>query len=79
MDNTKKDKWYFKTYVLVIAFLCVGPFAMPLAWFNPRFSLTKKIFASLIMLALTYLLGLLLAGSIKSILDYYQTLSREMR
>ncbi|MDD5737634.1 MAG: zinc ribbon domain-containing protein, partial [Candidatus Omnitrophica bacterium] len=27
--NKVQRKWYFKTYAFVIAFLCVGPLALP--------------------------------------------------
>ena len=38
-----KEKWYFKPYAFVIAFICVGPFALPIVWINPRFSPQKKV------------------------------------
>jgi inhibitor of cysteine peptidase len=40
--NKPQEKWYFRTYWLVIALFCIGPFALPLLWFNPRFSLKKN-------------------------------------
>lgn len=67
-----KDKWYFKTYAFVIAFLCIGPFALPLVWFNPKLSVNKKVVITAITLALTYLIGLVFANSVKSIMAYYQ-------
>lgn len=69
------EKWYFKTSMLVVAFLCVGPFAIPLVWINPRFSVNKKIIISIIMLAVTVLLSVLVARSLVSIKEYYQMLS----
>lgn len=74
MDNKPKEKWYFKTLTLVIAFLCVGPFALPLVWFNPRFSPKVKIIISAIIIALSYYLGVLLFNSLKSISSYYKTI-----
>ena len=73
-----QDQWYFKTYVILIAFLCVGPFALPLVWFNPNFSRKKKTIISVIVLILTYLLGILLANSIKSLISYYQLLQQQI-
>jgi hypothetical protein len=72
--NKPKETWYFKTSVLVVAFLCVGPFALPLAWFNPRLRLKAKIIISVVVIALSYLLGVLLSSSLKSISSYYKTI-----
>ena len=49
LDKKPQDKWYFKPYVLIIAFLCVGPFVLPLVWFNPSFSRRKKVVVSIII------------------------------
>jgi len=66
-----KTKWYFKTYGLVIALLCVGPLALPLVWLNPRFSRVKKIIITIIIIILSYYLGSMLINSLRSIKDYY--------
>jgi len=70
--NKPQGKWYFKTSTLVIAFLCIGPFALPLVWFNPRFSQKAKIIISAIIIILSYFLGVLLFNSLKSIISYYR-------
>jgi len=69
-----QEKWYFKTSILIIAFLCVGPFALPLIWFNPRFSPKAKIIISAIIIILSYYLGSLLFSSLKSITRYYKAI-----
>lgn len=66
-----KDKWYFTTYILVIAFVCVGPLAIFLACLNPNYSIKKKIVISMIMIILSILLGVVFTASVKSILNYY--------
>ena len=33
--------------------MCVGPFALPLMWFNPRYKPITKIIASVLILAVT--------------------------
>ena len=64
-------KWYFKTYWIVIAFLCVGPLSLPLVWLNPRFSQKTKIIVTIILIILSYYLGSLLINSLRSLKQYY--------
>jgi len=71
------DKWYFKPYALIIAFLCVGPLALPLVWFSPRLSRKNKTIISIITLVLSYLLGILFVNSLKSIHEYYKLMFQE--
>ena len=66
------QKWYYKTSTLVIAFLCVGPLALPLLWFNPRFTNRNKVIISIIVIILTYYLGSAFISSLKSLSKYYQ-------
>ena len=72
LEKKPQGKWYFKTSSLVIAFLCVGPLALPLLWVNPCFSRKKKIIITVIVVVLTYYLGVLAVNSLKSITEYYQ-------
>jgi len=65
------SKWYFKTYSFVIAFLCVGPLALPLVWINPRYKRSKKVFITIITLLVCYAVFALLAKSTESIYNYY--------
>ncbi len=70
-DKKQPEKWYFKTFLIVIAFLCVGPLALPLVWLNPRFSQKTKIIVTIIVIILSYCLGSLLINSLRSIKQYY--------
>ena len=72
LDKKPQRKWYCKTSFLIVAFLCVGPFALPLVWINPQYSLRKKIIITVLMAVLTYYLGVLLNKSLKSITEYYK-------
>ena len=72
LDKKRQGKWYFKTSSLVIAFLLVGPFALPLVWFNPDFSMKKKSVITLIVVIITYFSGILVTNSLKSIKEYYR-------
>jgi uncharacterized membrane protein YvbJ len=67
-----KVKWYFKTSTLVVALLCVGPLALPLMWFNPRFSTKSKVVWSIVIIVLSYYLVVVLVDALKTISAYYQ-------
>ena len=68
------NKWYFKTYVYIAAFLCIGPFALPLVWVNPRYDKTKKIIITAVTLIVSYLFTVIFVKSIESIFKYYKQL-----
>ena len=72
LEKRPEDKWYFKTYTLVIAFLCVGPLVLPLFWVNPRFNRKTKIIISIIIIILSYFIGVVFINSLRSINEYYQ-------
>ena len=67
-----KTPWYAKTATLVISFLTVGPFALPLVWFHPTYSGRKKFIVTVIVLALTYVLAAACLHAVKTIFDYYK-------
>jgi hypothetical protein len=64
--------WYFKKSAVIVAFLCVGPLALPLLWLNPQTKLVNKIWISVVVLVLTYLLYLWTKQSIEVINEYYK-------
>lgn len=77
LNRKEHEKWYFKTFWLIIAFLCVGPLALPLLWLNPRFSARRKIIVSIIVVILTYYLTILTANLLKTITSGYQQLFQQ--
>ena len=66
------EKWYYKPSMLIVAFLAVGPLAVPLVWLNPRFSRNKKIVITVVMISLSIYMGMLVMDSLKSISGYYR-------
>jgi hypothetical protein len=46
--------WYFRTSVIVIALLSVGPLALPLVWWHPKLTVAWKAGITLATLALTW-------------------------
>jgi hypothetical protein len=69
---TTKTKWYFSTYWVVIAFLCIGPFALPFVWFNPRYKPVVKLIVTVLVIFATIWL------TMKSI-DTYRSLMEQMK
>ena len=51
--KARPKKWYFGTGTLVMALLCFGPLALPLAWLNPRFKLLTRVLITTAVLAAT--------------------------
>jgi hypothetical protein len=51
-----KSRWHQSTTAVVIALLSVGPFALPLVWFNPRYSVVTRIVITVLVIAATALL-----------------------
>ncbi len=76
--NEKKLPWYFKNSVLVIAFLSAGPLALPLIWYHPKMTGTKKILWTVVTLVLTYFLTLSMIEAVKKIMESYQQLKASM-
>jgi hypothetical protein len=54
-----KTKWYSTTAFVVIAILCLGPFALPLVWFNPRYKVVTRLVVTIVVIILTILLSYL--------------------
>ncbi len=74
-----ETKWYFTTANIVIAFLFVGPFALPLVWFHPRYKKSSKIIVSVIVGVVTILIICLLMKLVPKILEYYSQLDDVMK
>ena len=78
LDEKAQTKWYFKTYWLIVAFLCIGPFALPLLWLNPRFNGRNKIVISIIIIILSYLLVAFVNNSLRTIISNYQMIFQQL-
>ena len=72
------EKWYFKTTGIVIAFLCVGPLALPLIWWNPRWNVSRKAIWTAIVLILTWLIVIASIEAISRLEEAYTQLMRTM-
>jgi hypothetical protein len=74
LEKKPAIKWYFRTSLLVMALLSLGPLGLPLLWFNPRLSTKAKIFVTGIVLLLTYLLFKGTQAALKTLNDTYKQL-----
>jgi hypothetical protein len=72
--KTSKITWYFKTSLIVLSFLCVGPLALPLVWFNPYYSRKKKIIITIIVTVISYFLWVVTANALTELKKYYDLL-----
>ena len=68
----QKPQWYFKTSTLIVGFLIIGPFIIPLMWFNPRYSNAKKFTLTIIFVVISIFLYQALKTAMSSISQYYQ-------
>lgn len=66
-----KKKWYYSPTAWVVAFLFVGPLAIPLVWLNPNYSLIKKAVISVIMIVVTIFL-------VQAMTDIYNNLMNQI-
>jgi uncharacterized membrane protein YvbJ len=53
-------KWYFSTAFVVVALLCIGPLALSLVWFHPRYKIITKVIVTILVIVFTLLFGYLL-------------------
>ena len=70
----EKLPWYFRKSFIVIAFLSLGPLALPLIWWHPQTTRAWKIGLTIAVLVLTWLLYLSTMESIRTIKEYYKLL-----
>jgi len=66
--------WYFRTSIIVIAVLSVGPLALPLIWWRPQTKRAWKIGLTIAILVLSWILFRTTMESIRTIKEYYKLL-----
>jgi hypothetical protein len=69
-------KWYFANGSVVLALLCLGPLALPLVWFNPRYKPVTRLIITAIVFATAVLCMYLMAFSYRQLLDQIRALGR---
>ncbi len=68
----KIKRWYFQPVGMAILFIAVGPLALPIVWLNPDLNRNQKLLISAVVIGLSWILGTLVANSLKNIISYYQ-------
>lgn len=66
--------WYFRSTFLVIAFLSVGPLALPLLWWRPQTSRAWKLGLSVAILVLSWFLYQSTMESLRVLQESYRLL-----
>jgi uncharacterized membrane protein YvbJ len=69
-----KTKWYFSTSAIVIAVLCLGPLALPMVWFNPRYKIITKVVVTVIVIALAVLFSYLVSYIYRNLMEQIEAL-----
>ncbi|MDD5491147.1 MAG: hypothetical protein PHV60_00500 [bacterium] len=77
-ENNEPIKWYWKTSILVIALLSVGPLALPLVWFNPHLNRRRKIIYTVIIIVVSYLLIIWSVNAYNKYMKIYEDLLKQM-
>jgi len=73
-ETPPKTKWYWTTRFLIIALLSAGPFALPLLWFNKKYSWPQKLLWSVVVLALSYYMAVYTVDLFQKVLAQYRDL-----
>jgi hypothetical protein len=56
LPGAPEVKWYYSRYGVAIGLGTIGPFALPLVWFNPRYTVITKVVLTVLILVLTALI-----------------------
>ena len=54
--DRQQTRWYHSRYAVVIGLATLGPFALPMVWSNPRYTVLTKMTLTVLTLAVTALL-----------------------
>jgi hypothetical protein len=68
----EKPSWFFSKTSIVLSVLTVGPLALPLIWYHPTYSRTKKIVITIIVIVVSYFLGTAAVKAWNSMMDMYK-------
>jgi hypothetical protein len=67
--------WYYQTSTLILAFLIVGPLALPLLWVNPKIKLWVKLLVTVLLIIATYLFIVVVMKYVHTVKSLYMNMS----
>jgi len=79
MEETRKEQWYYKPWMIVLAILCCGPLGLLPLWFRPRTNIYIKIIVSVAVIAITVSLTIMTANVVKDVMALYQELGELLK
>ena len=68
----EKLPWYFQKAFIILAFLSIGPLALPLIWWHPKINRNWKIGMTIIILICSWFLFQTTMESIHTLQEYYK-------
>ena len=75
-EPSARPKWYYNIwFVLVMLFLVLGPFGLPLVWKNPRFSRMTKILLTGAMVLYTLALVGVVVRAVGAVMEQVRQLN----
>jgi hypothetical protein len=66
----EKRPWYFRDKIVIFALLGVLALALPMVWFNPHYSLRRKVIVTVIVAIGTWL-SFALTADVFKMMDVY--------
>jgi hypothetical protein len=67
-----KSSWFFSKTSMILSILTIGPLALPLIWWHPTYSRTKKLVITVVVCVVTYYLGAASLKAWNSMMDLYK-------
>ena len=67
-------KWYYRTPSVVVSLLLIGPLALPLVWFNPKYGIVTKAVVTILIIGLTLGLGIAMIDIYAEFLKQIETM-----
>ena len=72
--SRSKSKWYYSTTTVVVSLLSLGPFALPLVWYNPRYKVITKLIVTIVIIVASIVLFRATVGMYNSLFEQIDAL-----
>lgn len=66
--------WYFRTYIIMMGFICVGPLVLPLVLLNPYWSWARKLVVAAIIVVISFFVAKAVGVAMVYLNQYYEAL-----